>query len=93
MDRNEFTLFSLDVPYWNLNEREIEMLRAVEFMLDEQTSLRRTSKNTTVSKSCLHLFIHKELGSLSIEAYDLAKELLKRNYRERNNFKLFPRGR
>lgn len=82
--------FDLDVSLNSLKDKQVRLLDAVEFMLNEKTSLRRVARECCLSKSTLHRFITYDLKFISDDAYVQLKPLLRRNYIERNNRALFP---
>ncbi len=83
-------VFDLDVSFNSLKDKQVYLLDAVEFMLNEKTSLRRVAREYCLAKSTLHRFITYDLKYISDDAYIQSKSLLKRNYIERNNRVLFP---
>ena len=79
------------LSYIEEQKRIEKYMDAVRYMLDNDTSLRKAAENCMISKSTLHRFIHKELVHIDLSLFDDAIILLKKNKREVNNFKRFPR--
>ena len=65
-----------DITVYDLAPRQAKLLDACIFLVDNNTSLRTTARNTSYSKSTIHRFIHTELRSVSFELYKCAKRVL-----------------
>ena len=73
----QYNNYSLDgITVYDLTLRQAKLLDACIFLVDNNTSLRTTARNTSYSKSTIHRFIHTELRSVSFELYECAKRVL-----------------
>lgn len=75
--------YQLDVNYFDLSERDMSLLDACVWMVDNWSSVRYAAINCGVAKSTLHRFIHTRLRSLSFELYQCAKKVLTFNQSHR----------
>lgn len=77
IDIFQYSNYSLDgITVYDLTPRQAKLLDACIFLVDNNTSLRTTARNTYYSKSTIHRFIHTELRSVSFELYKCAKRVL-----------------
>lgn len=75
----DFNGYQLDIEDYLLTDRQLNLLSACVWLVDNKSSLRVTSKNCLVSKSVLHSFIRNELRSLSFELYGCVDKVLRSN--------------
>lgn len=71
--------YSLDVPEWELSNRDKRILDCACWIVDYKTSIRGCSKEFGISKSQLHRDIHNRLRKISYELYQCVKRQLKNN--------------
>lgn len=72
-----------DCTRYDLSDRQVDLLDACIWLVDNRSSIRLTAKNFCTSKSYLHRGIHGVLPKLSSELYNCVKKQLKINQAHR----------
>lgn len=68
--------YELDVPTWELTEKELEALENAYLLVENNWSIRELSRNVGKSKSQLHRDIHNLVRKTSYELYQCVKRVL-----------------
>lgn len=71
--------YLIDIPIYDLTEKQEKLLDVCICMIDNNWSLRETADNMNVPKSTISDFIHKELSSISLELYQLCVRQFKKH--------------
>lgn len=64
---------------WNLTNRDKRILNEAIFLVDNNMSIRRLSKEFLVSKSQIHRDLTVELRKISFELYQVVQKIFKKN--------------
>ena len=79
IDEYSYNNYRIDVPLWDLNEKDKELLDIAIYMLDYKSSLRKLSKEFEISKSAIHNKLTNKLRKISIELYDCCRKQMRIN--------------
>lgn len=82
----------LDIPRWELTDRQKELLNAANMLQEYKLSTRGVAKDYCVPKSTLLDFIHGECKSICSELSSLCIRQLKWNQQNSHTFMKWPRS-
>lgn len=66
-----------------VNSKELALLNACFWMVDNKETIRKTAENCYFAKSTLHYQIHHSLKYLSPDLYNEVKKQMKKNIKKR----------